>query len=122
MRQFLWEHVDPKKFEPNQWSKIWALQIDTAGGKTRIIIEELAKFLREVRLNRPIIYTVPQHSLSPEILKRFTDQGINARIFRGRSAIDPSNYDPRLPIEDQFKMCLRNDNARHAGPSDPHRS
>ena len=91
------------------------MQVDTGVGKTRIIIEELATFLREVNLNGPIIYAVPQHALSKEILKRFTDHGINARIFRGRTAIDPEKFDPTLLVKDQLLMCLRNDNALKLG-------
>jgi hypothetical protein len=109
VRQFLWEHVHPEReIDPDKpWPVCWAMLIDTAVGKTEIVIEELALFLSQVTLNGPIIYTVPQHKLSEEILERFNKKGINARIFRGRTAIDPDKYDPTLLLKDQLLMCLR---------------
>ena len=112
VREFLRDHVAPKaEVDPNPWPAVWAMQVDTGVGKTQIIIEELATFLREVKLNGPIVYAVPQHKLSKEIVERFRERGINARIFYGQTHIDPEKYDPSLLPEDQKLMCLRNDNA-----------
>ena len=68
--------------------------LPTGIGKTRITIEELAAWLRIVKLIGPVIYTVPGHKLSSEIEKRFAKHGVNARIFRGRKQSDPERHDP----------------------------
>jgi hypothetical protein len=83
VRQFLWEHVLPEReIDPDKpWPVCWAMLIDTAVGKTEIVIEELALFLQQVTLNGPIIYTVPQHKLGVEILKRFKKKYIVAAKY-----------------------------------------
>jgi putative DNA primase/helicase len=74
-----------------------AMRVATGIGKTRIAIEEIAKWIHEVRVG-PIIYAVPRHKLGCEIEAEFISRGINARVFRGRGAIDPESPDK--------KMCL----------------
>src|SRR5215471_8596074 len=65
-----------------------AVCIDVGVGKTQITIEELAIWLRQKERDR-IVYAVPRHRLGEDILRQFTEHGINARIFRGREADDP---------------------------------
>ena len=65
-------------------------------------IEELAAWLRKVKLKGPIIYAVPQHKLSAEIEKKFAEQGINARRFLGRGQVDPKHENPDLPKNAPF--------------------
>jgi hypothetical protein len=74
-----------------------AMRVPTGIGKTTIAIQEIAKWMREVRVG-PIIYVVPRHKLGQEIEAQFRASGINARVFRGRNASDPQNPDE--------KMCL----------------
>jgi putative DNA primase/helicase len=85
-----WIDVYFEQRDPD-WPVTQAMLVPTGGGKTRITIQELATWISEVAIRRPIIYAVPLHKLSPEIEKQFADAGINARIFRGRNAEDPEN-------------------------------
>ena len=101
LRQPPMEDDDP--FGPTQ-----AIPVDTGVGKTRITIEELATAIHEEKIKGKVIYAVPQHSLSDEIVERFRKQGINARIYRGYSAPDPSiPGNLNLREDEQIKMCLR---------------
>ena len=97
---FYFEHRDP------DLPTVQAMCLPTGIGKTKITIEELAAWLRIVKLSGPVIYAVPGHKLSPEIEKRFAKRGVNARIFRGRKQGDPERHDPRKPKHDQVSMCL----------------
>jgi hypothetical protein len=62
--------------------------IDVGVGKTTIVIEELAVWLKKAPRD-PVIYATPRHNLNEPVAKQFIDHGINARIFRGRGADDP---------------------------------
>ena len=74
-----------------------AMRVATGIGKTKIAIQEIAKWMGEVTVG-PIIYAVPRHKLGREIEAQFADHGIDARVFRGRGATDPENPEK--------KMCL----------------
>jgi hypothetical protein len=74
-----------------------AMRVATGIGKTKIAIQEIAKWMGEVTVG-PIIYAVPRHKLGREIERQFADHGVNARVFRGRNATDPE-YPEK-------KMCL----------------
>jgi putative DNA primase/helicase len=63
--------------------------IDVGVGKTRIVIEELAIWLKAKPRDKPVVYATPRHNLNEPVRKQFTDHGINARIYRGRGADDP---------------------------------
>jgi hypothetical protein len=75
------------------------MQVTTGVGKTRITIAELAVWIREVTsgpliyMDRvgPVVYAVPRHKLGEKIRKQFIEHGVDARIFRGRTAEDPEN-------------------------------
>jgi hypothetical protein len=70
-----------------------AMRVDTGVGKTRIVVEEIAKS------GKPgIMYGVPTHKLGSDIERQFSDHGVVARVFRGRSADDPEKVGS--------KMCL----------------
>jgi putative DNA primase/helicase len=71
--------------------------IDVGVGKTKIVIAELAIWLKQ-GTREPVVYATPRHNLTEPVAKQFTDQGINARIYRGRGAEDPLH--PGQP------MCL----------------
>jgi putative DNA primase/helicase len=62
--------------------------IDTGIGKTTLVIEGLASWLQQGERD-PVIYATPRHNLNEPVAKKFTDHGINARIYRGRGADDP---------------------------------
>jgi hypothetical protein len=70
-----------------------ALRVDTGVGKTRIVVGEIARSGK-----RGIMYGVPTHKLGSDVEQQFSDHGVVARVFRGRSADDPENVGS--------KMCL----------------
>jgi hypothetical protein len=72
---------------------VWAMKVDTGVGKTRIVVDEIVKSGK-----RGIMYGVPTHKLGSDIERQFSDHGVVARVFRGRSADDPENVGS--------KMCL----------------
>lgn len=74
----------------------WAMRIDTGVGKTRIVVEEIAKSGKS-----GVVYAVPTHKLGGEIERQFARHGVIARVFRGRTADDPENAG--------LKMCLNLD-------------
>jgi hypothetical protein len=100
VREFLYGSVwDPDHLECNYFRDyacesfgphIRAARIDVAGGKTTITIAELAEWMRRTGKS-PVIYAVPHHGLSPEIIALFAEQGVHAAIFRGRGQDDPDN-------------------------------
>jgi putative DNA primase/helicase len=106
-RDFLLDVADP---DPDPFTAYWfflvnelelppavhAVAIDVGVGKTQITIAELAAWLRTVEIDGPIVYAVPRHKLGDRIVEQFTAHGINARLFRGREAVD----------HDETKMCL----------------
>jgi hypothetical protein len=73
--------------------EVWALRVDTGVGKTRIMVGEIA-----MSGQRGIMYAVPTHKLGSDIERQFSDHGVVARVFRGRSADDPERVGS--------KMCL----------------
>jgi hypothetical protein len=74
-----------------------AMRVATGIGKTKIAIQEIARWMGEVTVG-PIIYAVPRHKLGHEIEAQFAAYGVNAGVFRGRGATDPE-YPEK-------KMCL----------------
>ena len=74
---------------------VWAMRIDTGVGKTRIVVQEIAKS------GKRVIYAVPTHKLGSDIQRQFAQLGVVARIFRGRTADDPESAGS--------KMCLNLD-------------
>jgi hypothetical protein len=100
VRDFLHTLVEPDKHrklsesdDGEEWLPlVQALRMVTGGGKTGILIEEMANFRQQYgREHTPIIYAVPQHRLSKEIVERFKKLGVDARIFRGFLAKDPDH-------------------------------
>jgi putative DNA primase/helicase len=88
----------------------WAIGVDPGGSKTTITIEELADWLHRLgtRLEGPVIYAVPRHELGEEILKKFLAKGIDARIFRGRSAKDPDEPDELMcRNQKQYQLAVK---------------
>jgi hypothetical protein len=72
---------------------VWAMRVDTGVGKTRIVVGVIATS------GKPgIMYGVPTHKLGSDIERQFSDHGVVARVFRGRSADDPEKVGS--------KMCL----------------
>jgi Bifunctional DNA primase/polymerase, N-terminal/Primase C terminal 2 (PriCT-2) len=85
-----------------------AARIDVGVGKTKITIEELARWLKQADdPTGPFIYATPRHNLNERIEQQFAAHGINARIFRGRSADDP--------LRPGQAMCLNLPAVRLAG-------
>lgn len=83
-----------------------AMRVTTGVGKTRIVIRKIAELLK-ITAAKTVIYAVDRHMLSEKIEEQFREHGIEARIFRGRSAVDPVHYDKDKPKEEQIRMCLR---------------
>jgi hypothetical protein len=100
-----------KRPDANAWIDYWlrinkeinppterAIRIPTGVGKTRITVEEVVEWIRDVKAEGAVIYAVPRHKLGRKIEEQFKAHGLNARVFRGRTADDPEN--PGTP------MCL----------------
>jgi hypothetical protein len=68
-----------------------AIRIPTGVGKTRITVEEVVEWIRDVKAEGAVIYAVPRHKLGRKIEEQFTAHGSSARVFRGRKADDPEN-------------------------------
>jgi putative DNA primase/helicase len=87
---------------------IRAMLVPTGVGKTRITIEELAEWAREMGTIGILIYMVPTHRLGEDIVTLFAKHGLSAKVYRGRNAIDPDTLDPALKPKDpqQKRMCL----------------
>ena len=101
LRKFAYENRRyDSKFPHDAWMVIAELGL----GKTRIVIEVSSVWKRQVDVG-PIGYAVPTLGLAEEVAKRYREQGIDARVFRGRGAPDPEHLDPAKADEDQIKMC-----------------
>ena len=74
-----------------------AARIDVGVGKTKITIEELARWIKQEERDR-VVYATPRHNLNEDIERQFAARGINARIFRGREGDDP--------LQPGKQMCL----------------
>jgi putative DNA primase/helicase len=72
-----------------------AMRVATGIGKTQIAVQEIARWIHEVKVG-PIIYAVPRHKLGHEIEAQFAAYGVNARVFRGRRATDPENAERQM--------------------------
>ena len=70
---------------------VWAMKVVTGGGKTSIMVEEIARWLKVNVHMTPLIFAVPHHKLGAEVVKQFIKLGIDARQFRGYMAPDPGN-------------------------------
>jgi hypothetical protein len=134
VRRFLDSLLDPKKYRNDvldmwfyedwiasggdedaiEWPPlVWAMKVVTGGGKTTIVIEEIARWLRTHPDMTPLIYAVPHHALGDEITQQFVDLGIDARHFRGYLAVDPNSernkrllaLDPDTPEHELDRMC-----------------
>ncbi len=78
-----------------------AIRVSTGVGKTRIAAETVADEVERMRGDDdklPFLYAVPTHKLGGEVERLFTDAGVTAQVFRGRTADDPD--------AEGFKMCL----------------
>jgi hypothetical protein len=82
----------------------WAVRVDTGVGKTLITIAQIAALITRLREFGPIIYAVPTHKLGTRIDEQFARRGVNAQVFRGRMAFDPS--DPEPDPDKRRRMCL----------------
>jgi bifunctional DNA primase/polymerase-like protein/primase-like protein len=81
-----WFHINKKINPPTEL----AIRVPTGVGKTKITIEELVEWIRDVSVG-PVIYAVPRHKLGRKIEEQFTQHGLNVRVFRGLTADDPEN-------------------------------
>jgi hypothetical protein len=81
---------------------VWATQVSTGVGKTRLCAETIAgdRIARRTAgeigplVARSWLYLVPTHRLGDDIAKQFIGHGITARVFRGREAFDPGDPEP----------------------------
>ncbi len=92
----------------------WAIKVVMGGGKTSIVIEEIANWLKERgREVTPIVFQVTTHELAEEVKAKFVEHEIDARIIRGYLAPDPNNplnkaklaRDPNTPKHELALMC-----------------
>ena len=80
-----------------------AVKVSTGCGKTRIAAELIADEAERMRGDderTPWLMGVPTHKLGSEVEQLFSDAGVLARVFRGRTADDPDAPDTGM------KMCL----------------
>ena len=77
-----------------------AVCIDVGVGKTKIVIEELAHWLKQKQHSGPVIYATPRHNLNERIEQQFAAYSINARIYRGREADDPLRPEQAMCVND----------------------
>jgi len=80
-----WIDVYFEQRDPD-WPSVKAMLVPTGVGKTRITIQELAAWIREVTIKGPIIYAVPQHKLSAEIENQFAAKTPCAGVLSCRRA------------------------------------
>ncbi|WP_267406759.1 hypothetical protein [Methylobacterium sp. GC_Met_1] len=73
---------------------VHALAVTTGVGKTWATAKAIAQYVLgrrgTVRTPKTILYAVPTHRLGVEIESLFAVHGLEARVFRGRQAPDPS--------------------------------
>ena len=80
-----------------------AVKVSTGVGKTRIAAALIAQEVERMRGDderKPWLVAVPTHKLGGEVEQLFADAGVEARVFRGRTADDPDAPETGL------KMCL----------------
>jgi putative DNA primase/helicase len=113
-RQVLERHLDEFIRVAGGWKRdkesptpppVHAIRAETGIGKTRCFAARLAAHLHGTD-ERPWLYLVPTHRLGDDTAERFREQGLTARVYRGRDAADPmieGNLD--LPKQKQVRMC-----------------
>jgi hypothetical protein len=77
------------------------INAETGLGKTEELIIAIKIWLAHMRaagLPHRVLYFMPGHKLSTELLKRFTDHGISAAVYKGRLAKDKKT--------DEYTECL----------------
>ena len=80
-----------------------ALRIGTGIGKTRAAARAIANDIRRRRDEgdkSAALYLTPTHRLADEVAELFRSEGVTAKAFRGRRALDPEAPDTGQP------MCL----------------
>lgn len=78
-----------------------ALPVDVGLGKTRAAREAIAMLVANGGLQgRKIVYAVPRHDLGAEQVAAFAALGVNAMLWKGRTAPDPTPENP------ERLMCL----------------
>ena len=82
-------------------------RVTTGVGKTQQMVKAISKWLRLVEIPS-ITYAVPRHKLGKKILQQFTEQGVFAKIIRGRHALDPRAHPDEFVKdgEPRVEMCL----------------
>jgi putative DNA primase/helicase len=92
---------------PGSPPEVHAIRVTLGGGKTEAALQNIILALVELRKLgdvRSIVMAVPEHKLSAEIAKRFTDMaknipgasGLRVAIWRGREAYDPDHPGQRM--------------------------
>lgn len=72
-----------------------ALPVDVGLGKTRAAREAIAMLLANGGLQgRKVVYAVPRHDLGAEQVAAFATLGVNAMLWKGRTALDPTPESP----------------------------
>jgi putative DNA primase/helicase len=71
-----------------------AIRVSTGVGKTTIMVKTIADSVNAGEMpKRPWVYLVPTHRLGDEIVEMFAQHGVNAKVWRGRSAQAPGDPD-----------------------------
>lgn len=73
----------------------WAIRAEAGLGKTKIALDVIAEFARAgVRF----VYAVPTHKLGAELVERFRQLGVIARVYHGPKRLDPDAADPDITM------------------------
>jgi hypothetical protein len=116
-RDFLWGVRYPKDLSnvfldygqsiPDRVPRVVAGNFTTGVGKTREIAASISEWKPRVDVE-PAGVAVPRHQLSRALLQLFTERGVFARIFRGRTALDPRHHKDGAVKKGEPKvlMCL----------------
>ena len=86
---------------------VHAKRVSTGTGKTQRFAARLAHYILAHRAAGSWLYLVPTHRLGEDVANFFREQGLTAKVYRGRSADDPTiaGY-LEIPKDQRVKMCL----------------
>jgi Primase C terminal 2 (PriCT-2) len=99
---------------------VHAMRVSTGIGKTQRFAARLARHVLARRgageETRPWLYLVPTHRLGEDVAEYFKREGLTAKVYRGRDAVDPEipgnlRY---LSKPSQVRMCLEREKVKLA--------